>query len=336
MSGNQVSNNELLQAIQGMGNNIMKEITSKIEKENQKIIAKFESCADKIKKLETDCNHLKKQCVDFDRYMRKNNLMLFGLSIPTEYDKLLPHVLEQLNKVLELTLVENDINNITKFKVKDKWAIKLEFVSYLKKKHLLKSVSKLKGTKIYITEDLSHSDRQLRKQLYTHLKAARAKKMYAKIIGDRLQINSDFYTLEDLENESQSANQSPNEPNHPHQHHSAPATPTPTVSQTFFEDSLSNFAIKTPKNRGYGNEEIENTDKSMEEKSMETPKHLELETSNALKEIEATKEKSEEKEKPIKKKAAEDTRPKEKVKITRCSSNSSHIGVNRVTRLTSK
>ncbi|VEN59211.1 unnamed protein product [Callosobruchus maculatus] len=327
MSGNQVSNNELLEAIQVMGNNIMKELTSKIEKENQKIIEKFESCVDKIKKLEIECNHLQKQCADFDRYTRKNNVMLFGLTVPTDYDQLLPQILEQLNKSLELTLVEGDINNITKFKVNDKWALKLEFVSYLKKKNLLKNVSKLKGTTIYISEDLSYNDRQVRKQLYSHLKAARAKKMYAKIVGDRLQINNDFYTLEDLENEAQSANQSLNEPNQLHRHHSAPATPTPTVSQTFFEDSISNFAIKTPKKPEYASEEIENTDNSTEDKNVETPK---------LKGTETIKEKCEEKEKPIKKKLPEDTRSKEKMKITRCNSTSSDKGVNRVTRQTCK
>nr|CAH7720064.1 unnamed protein product [Callosobruchus chinensis] len=336
MSGDQVSNNELLEAIQVMGSNIMKEITAKIEKENKKIIEKFESCADKIKKLEIECNQLQEQCVDFDRYTRKNNVMLFGLSVPTDYNKLLPQVLEQLNRALELTLVENDINNITKFKVKDKWAIKLEFVSHLKKKNLLNNVSKLKGTTIYINDDLNYNDRQVRKQLYSHLKAARAKKMYAKIVGDRLQINNDFYTLEDLENETQSANQSLNQPNHLHQHHSAPATPTPTVSQTFFEDSISNFAIKTPKNTEYENEELEDTDKSTQKKSMETPKRVELNMSSAVEVTEAIKEKCEEKEKPIKKKITEDTRSKEKMKIARCNSNSSDKGVNRVTRQTCK
>nr|CAI5866511.1 unnamed protein product [Callosobruchus analis] len=74
-------------------------------------------------------------------------------------------------------------------------------------------------------------------------------KKYAELVGHRLQINNDFYTLEDLENGSPSANQSLNEPNRLHRHHGAPATTTPTVSQTFFEDSLSNFALKTPKNQ---------------------------------------------------------------------------------------
>nr|CAI5840255.1 unnamed protein product [Callosobruchus analis] len=116
----------------------------------------------------------------------------------------------------------------------------------------MKNVKKLKGSGIYIDDDLNQHDRQIRKQLYQHLKEARAKNMFAKIRGNKLQINDDFYTLEELEvtDAAEKSDDGEGEPKltqfHQPESHSAPPSPESYTHLTFFEDSLNAFALKTP------------------------------------------------------------------------------------------
>lgn len=56
----------------------------------------------------------------------------------------------------------------------------------------------MKGTNIYITQDLCKEDREDQKILRDNLKSAKSKNLPTKIIGKKLQINGDIYTIDQL------------------------------------------------------------------------------------------------------------------------------------------
>nr|CAI5834453.1 unnamed protein product [Callosobruchus analis] len=247
-----VTNSDLLKAIQDVGESLKNELTTKIVQENQKVLQKIDKCSQRIDKLEKRCQNIENKCTNLDRLLRKNNIILTGISPPKKRDELLPFVLELLNTKLDLKYSEHDINNVSKFKINEKWIVKVEFSTFINKGKAMKNVKKLKGSGIYIDDDLNQHDRQIRKQLYQHLKEARAKNMFAKIRGNKLQINDDFYTLEELEvtDAAEKSDDGEGEPKltqfHQPESRSAPHSPESYTHLTFFEDSLNAFALKTP------------------------------------------------------------------------------------------
>nr|CAI5837666.1 unnamed protein product [Callosobruchus analis] len=212
-----VTNSDLLKAIQDVGESLKKELTTKIVQENQKVLQKIDKCSQRIDKLEKRCQNIENKCTNLDRLLRKNNIILTGISPPKKRDKLLPFVLELLSTKLDLKYSEHDINNVSK---------------------AMKNVKKLKGSGIYIDDDVNQHDRQIRKQLYQHLKEARAKNMFAKI--RELEVTDVAERSDDGEGEPKLTQF------HQPESHSAPPSPESYTHLTFFEDSLNAFALKTP------------------------------------------------------------------------------------------
>lgn len=140
---------------------------------------------------------LQKKCASLERKIRKNNIIIFGL-VPQK-ETLLSDTLGSLNQFLELTLSKSDINNIYTIGNSDKPPIVIEFLSFLTKSEIFKNIQKLRGTGVSITNDLSVEDRKEQKILYSHLKTARQQNLQAKISGNRLIIDSNPYTAEQLQ-----------------------------------------------------------------------------------------------------------------------------------------
>ena len=76
--------------------------------------------------------------------------------------------------------------------------IKVKFSTYLKKSLILLNLYKMKGTKISVAHDLCYNDRIDHKILRDHLKQAKAKNYPAKIKGNKLFVNNDIYTVQQL------------------------------------------------------------------------------------------------------------------------------------------
>lgn len=148
----------------------------------------------KLAGLEERSAQIEKQLVTIDRRNRKNNLVIFGLKLAK--DNLLQGTLNKLNSTLELSLSENDINNIYQ---KGNDCIIVEFISFLKKVSVLKNTKKLKGTKIVICNDLNREDRTQSKLLHENLKKARQEGQKAYIKNFTLYVNNQPYTPSDLQ-----------------------------------------------------------------------------------------------------------------------------------------
>ncbi|KAG5893676.1 hypothetical protein JTB14_028830 [Gonioctena quinquepunctata] len=95
---------------------------------------------------------------------------------------------------------------------------------------IFKHLYKLKGTGISITHDLRPEDRELNRNLVHHLKEARAKNQKAHIKNFKLFVNAVPYTIEELENPTDSLNTELESslPKIQPKNKSAPSTPTTT------------------------------------------------------------------------------------------------------------
>lgn len=133
---------------------------------------------------------------DFDRILRKNNLVISGLS--TGGDDLVLSTLDFLNQSLGVSVSEDKINNIFRLNNSKPGLIKVEFTSFLTKNIILKNKSKLRGTKVYINEDLGEHDRADLRLLKQHLKQAKEKNLRSFIRGLNLFVNGEKFTAADL------------------------------------------------------------------------------------------------------------------------------------------
>lgn len=155
--------------------------------------------AGKVARIDTDLQVINKRCLGFERIIRKNNIIIFGLEINADED-LLQKTLKTLNRYLETDLTANDVNDIRRVGKSQQRPVVLEFVSHLRKKSLFKNVKNLKGTGIGIANDLCKEDRERNQVLVKHLRIARAKDSKANIRGDKLYIQGKPYTAEELQN----------------------------------------------------------------------------------------------------------------------------------------
>lgn len=187
-----------------------KEQTDKITNE---LNEKFLQVGNNVDSIKHDIGILQRKNLTLERNRRKNNIVVFGLTIA--HADLVTTVISELRQRIGVELEERDINNIYyigKNKTNHR-AIVVEFVSFLKKLTIFKNVSKLKGTGIAISNDLCREDRETNKVLVKHLKIAKQQQLQARIKGNKLEIDGELYTVEELEKtaERESENSSESE-----------------------------------------------------------------------------------------------------------------------------
>lgn len=195
---------KLLEAIDAANKKQTLELKTEIESVKTAIIEeKLER-----NKLEEKYDNLKKHCDKLEKALRKNNVIIFGLENTTR-ETLLQYAIEQLNSLLNIELSVSDINDIFYIgKQRSNKPLMIKFASYLKKQQVIKNAYKLKqinlnrNPKISISEDLSLEERNKNKILRKHLNAAKSKDANAYIKGDRLFVNEQIFTAEELENRS--------------------------------------------------------------------------------------------------------------------------------------
>ncbi|CAG9818599.1 unnamed protein product [Phaedon cochleariae] len=180
-------------------------IESNTEKTNrtiEQIKVELKEEKDKVKILIESDTQTKGKIVQLDNKNRKNNILVFGLP-PTE--NILENI-SNLQKILEINLQHEHINNIYEVgENKDnlRRPVKIELVTFLKKVEILRNTHRLKGTNIYINNDLSVEDRKINKKLRQYLNEARRNNIKATIKQNSLIVDNIKYTLEELESNPQ-------------------------------------------------------------------------------------------------------------------------------------
>lgn len=166
----------------------------------EKIESTFTSFKTQLRTCQINIDKLNHNAIQYERRLRKNNIVIFGL---TTSDNLLEDTLKTLNNLLGCKLCTSDVNNITILRKNNTGAgpILLEFISFLKKVEVFKNVSKLKGTSVSISNDLCPEDRDNHRVLVKYLKEAKFKNLPAQIKGNKLVIDGKIYTVDELRTE---------------------------------------------------------------------------------------------------------------------------------------
>lgn len=173
-------------------NKEVSELKQKFEEELNKKALEWES---KYKNLQNKYEKLEKE-------LKKNNIIIFGLDTPAIH--LEKFIIDSLNQLLDISLTLSDLNNVyTIGKQSKKKPVIVKFVSYLKKREVLRNIKKLKGSNVSIAEELTLEERKESKILAQHLKKARSKKLNAFIKNKILFVNGQKYTAEQLAEEEE-------------------------------------------------------------------------------------------------------------------------------------
>lgn len=185
------------------------EIKNKIESSEKKLLLIVEEFTKKLKEVETENLLLKEQIENISRENKKNNIIIFGLT-QKNTDVTGKYICQKLKDLLAVDLNESDLNDFYSLGKNINSPIKVELISYLKKKTILENCHKLKGTNITITHDQTLKERADNKVLRKHLYEAKQNKGNTCFIKkNKLHINETSYTVDDLrelENREQRAN----------------------------------------------------------------------------------------------------------------------------------
>lgn len=193
------------------------DIKSCIEASEARLLLKIEQLKSTVSKLEKENNELKGEVEFLKRAQNKKNILIFGLNKKRE-EVNAENLCKDLKDLLGAELKVSDFGDVYPLGKSENCPIKIEFISYPKKREVLKNCNKLKGKNISIANDLTHYQRQEIKILRKHLLLARQEEKYDEcyIKGNKLFVNGTAYGIEDLENiESVGP-----------KHSSAPSTPT--------------------------------------------------------------------------------------------------------------
>lgn len=175
-----------------------------IRQELQQVSGRINAVENKIRDIDVKTVDLDKRCVQLERKVRKNNIVVFGLEV-TKHVDLSEFVVQKINELLDVNITVDDINNIYKpgnDVTNVKLPIVIEFRSFQLKNVVMKNLKKLKGKKVYISNDMCEEDRNTHTLLVKYMKKAIAGKHKAQIKGDKLIVNGMGYTLRQLESEN--------------------------------------------------------------------------------------------------------------------------------------
>lgn len=131
----------------------IKEELAKLREEIKQIRS---TTGERVQLCEERVNRVEEELLEFKRHSIKNNIIITGLELNDS--NLVHSVISQLNSLLNINLVEFEVNNIYRLS-KNNSVIKIEFLSFLAKSKVINNRRKLKGTRIYISEDLCQEDR---------------------------------------------------------------------------------------------------------------------------------------------------------------------------------
>ncbi|VEN39038.1 unnamed protein product [Callosobruchus maculatus] len=199
----QISTNEIYSLLEKVSMQIadIKNDVVQLKENLEKHESQIENLNSKISVVEAENVILKEKLVAANKSLKKDNIIVFGVT-ETEAENTPELIIKLLNDKLSTNLEIAEISNAYRLGQKQNnktRPILISFVRYLVKQNILRSASKLKGSGIALANDLTTEERETQKQLYKYYKEAKQKHQHAKIKNNRLVVNGDIYTLEELE-----------------------------------------------------------------------------------------------------------------------------------------
>ncbi|CAH1153920.1 unnamed protein product [Phaedon cochleariae] len=207
--------------LDGVDNNV-EELGSKLDKEV--LVLK-----NKIREVEETNRDLQKRLDTAERKLKYKNLIFFGINEQQfETDE---HILQSIKTIIIDNLgiqnfyVSSEIANAYRLgrKTVKSRPLLVEFVSNFTKKVVVSKRSQLKGRKIFIAEDLTEKERIERKILVEAVKRARSNRINAFLRGNKLVVNGEVFSYDDVLENKHSSYYSPPAPS---QAASVPSNPS--------------------------------------------------------------------------------------------------------------
>jgi ribA/ribD-fused uncharacterized protein len=166
---------------------------------------KTEHLDSKVKKLEAEMAKERSKRIMLECEYKKRNLILYGIEESLDGHETMEQLEGRINKFLEeqlntAELMIESCYRLGQLKKKNQVTrpIKIQFCSVRDRDKVWMAKKFLKGTKIYIKEDLPIEIEKENAILNPIYKAARAKGMTCKLNRGRLHINGELYTSETL------------------------------------------------------------------------------------------------------------------------------------------
>lgn len=163
-----------------------------------KLLLRLEDTQKRVLELEATNITLNRRLEALEKYERKNSIVIFGLKLP-QGQSVPELVIAKLNELLETELSLSDVDDIYAFGSSDRKTIRVRFISYLKKRNLLKNCGKLKGSDVFVSNDLTYKEREEHRFLKTHQRLAKLEGKAAFIRGNTLIIEGEPYTAKKLQ-----------------------------------------------------------------------------------------------------------------------------------------
>lgn len=195
-----------------MGNISNEQIFELLQRTSQDVLvikqdlAGFKEEIDSLKStvdfLETENIQLKQQILRQEDFLKKKNILIFGLQ-ETDARPLGEIVLDFFKTKLQIILDSRDLDNFYRIgeqRTTGNRPILVRFLRELNVQEVFKNAKKLKGTGLTVAKDLSYEKRAENKILHNYLKIAREKHFPAKIVKSKLIVGNDEYTVDTLKN----------------------------------------------------------------------------------------------------------------------------------------
>ncbi|KAK9878091.1 hypothetical protein WA026_020733 [Henosepilachna vigintioctopunctata] len=124
-----------------------------------KLLSEIQSLKSKIVNLEKKNSDLKIQMEKNDRNSNKKNIIIFGLEKPFEVTP--AFICKEIRRLLQVELKESDISDSNQLGKKKNCPIKVEFISYFKKKEvgILRQLESSEGTTLGDTPHLAKKEK---------------------------------------------------------------------------------------------------------------------------------------------------------------------------------
>lgn len=153
--------------------------------------------------LRQENNRLAATVHRLEKKTRENNIVLYRIQEPEDGNtaSLAQLVMKFLRETLSIDLQPWDISNVYRIGKHTGGSVRpilVKLTTYLRKREILSKARNLKGTEYGIAEDLTREERNRKKVLYGHYRAALSKGYPASLLRDKVIINGQHYTYEDL------------------------------------------------------------------------------------------------------------------------------------------
>lgn len=178
------------EVIQELRNNTqeIKELKEEIQKKEERWASEKVELVNRIKKLEDREEKREKE-------QRKNNIIIKGMGLTENENE--QSIKDLIKKSIGVDTVIKRVYNINK---KEEWKIILaEVETWEQKREIMLHKNKLKGTKIYIENDLTKEERRIQTELVKIAKDEREKGSRVKIGYKKLVINNVSYEWNEME-----------------------------------------------------------------------------------------------------------------------------------------